>query len=108
MVQYVEDMPPIPPAIIKYAEQNQMTNVRQDINWNYYYEPENYFHGYKVYYADRKDLAPTIVYYTLKEQKRYGAEPYRVYPKKAILLYKNGKIRRATKEEIKKITEFYY
>lgn len=108
MVEIPDDVPPIPPAIIKYAEQNQMTNVRQSEFWNYYNENEGYFHGYKVYYADRKDLPPFIYYYTLKEQKKYGVEPYRVYPKRAVLLYKNGKIRRATEEEAKEATKLYY
>ena len=108
MVEVPDDMPPIPPAIIKYAEQNQMTNVRQSLKWNYYYKNENYFHGYMVYFADRKDLPPFIVHYTLKEQKRYGLEPYRVYPRSSILLYKDGKIRRPKNEELEELTELYY
>lgn len=92
------DMPPVPPAVVRFANEKQMTNLKQHIEWNYYQQNFGYFHGYRVYPVQRKDgkgknmILYKDINYCLKTK-----------PKNAC----KEDIRFATPDEIKEIIHVY-
>lgn len=73
------DMPPVPPAVIEFAEKNNIVDVKPHLYWD---ESEPY-KGYRVYYGHAKD------------DKENGA----------FILVNDKEIREPSHEEIEEIIE---
>lgn len=89
----------IPSAVIKFAQEKQMENVKSNKFWNVDAEHDNYFHGYKVYSVTRKGTKGRnmILYkdanYCLKTKSKNVCKE---------------EIRFATPDEIKEIIHVYF
>lgn len=57
----MQDMPPVPPAVVEFAEEHNITNVKPNLYWN---ENEPY-NGYIIYNGidrDNKEMFYIILY----------------------------------------------
>lgn len=72
-------MPPVPPAVVEFAEKHNITNVKEDLYW----DSKEPYNGYTVFNGIAKDNREMFY----------------------IILYKEGEVRKPTPQEIEEIIQ---
>ena len=85
------DLPPVPPAVIEFAKENNIENIKQDTVFNYKKEIFKYKNIEAAYCGYSKNTPE------FKKQKDY------IYTSCTFVLIDNGKIRLANPKETEEL-----